>query len=562
MLGDDNSNALTLEDVGTESSKSSGKKKRTENVVILGYEDDDSNVQTETMTKVATRTSSKTDVPSHLYCLKEPCRFYKEKTGDCQFDLMMSALESQQAKSPKGATSSQQISKDIAKDVDKIWKFQTKSVTELVKSFGEAEKNQTKAVTNLQKDLEKSLDILAAKVEKSPAGDMKKTITTLHKRLDEREQGIQDLSSTMSELVLNLHESISKLEDKSETAFKEIGKLSGSIPDMAALKETLAESVVGESAIRKVVEDSMVGESAIRKVVEDSMVGESAIRKAVEDSIHSESAIKKMVEESIDKKLKSLDPPDLSKPISDLSHQLEELFRSQHDSTPDFADKLDAAMKAQNKMESRSDAWHEEISEKMQDVKTQQKIWEERFKKLAERQDQILEHLDDLKKQRDTHQSRTGQKEAKKFNNLGVTSFHNGAFEMARDQFLEAVNVDPDFAEAYNNLGLAYTELDDEEKATEAFSRAVELNPSLHAAYNNLGYIFFKKGDYDQAIEMYNEALGRSTHNSSAYTNLGNAYFKLDRIEDAKLAWSKALEIDPGNEKAKRNLDRIGEDAD
>ncbi len=492
MLGD-NSKTWTIE---REEPGSASAEAKASPVVILGYDEGNSNVATRSATQVAKKSKSQTETTSPLYCLKESCRFYKEKTGDCQFDLIFSMLET-----GKKQPAAQDVSKELAKDVDKIWKFQTKSVSELIKSLGDSEKNQSKGIENLGKDLEKSLDMLAAKFDKTPATDVKKSITALQKKLEEREHGIEDLSTSVSELVLNLHENIRKLDTKWDDTFKHVDEMSRSIPNEATMR--------------------------------------------------------KLIEESLSKRLKELNPPDFSKSFAALDDQLEALQKSQQRPSPWLEEKLQAALGAQNKLETRNHEFHEQMTGKMQDFKTQQKIWEERLKKVADHQQQILEHLKDLKKQRENDRGRTDQKEARKYNNLGVTSFHNGAYEMARDQFLCAVKIDPEFAEAYYNLGLAYTELNEDEHATEAFSRAVELNPDLHAAYNNLGYIFFRKGNYDQAIEMYNEALSRSTDNSSAYTNLGNAYFKLGRHAESRKAWTKALEIDPGNEKAKRNLDRV-----
>lgn len=505
MLGDENSNTWTLDGTETGKPQSKDKGKKGGNVVILGYEDTETSPQTatDTMTEVAMDDGPPDSVPAHLYCLKESCRFYRGRSGDCQFDLIFSMLEENKSKQAKAP---QDTSAQLSKDIDKIWKFQTKSVEELIKGLGESEKAYTKSINMLKKDVEKSLSSLTGKMDKSPTGEVKKLMTSLRKKLEERDQGINGLSTTMSDLVLNLHESVTKLENKSDDAVKRIGEIS--------------ESIVDEASVQKVVEDLL------------------------------------------DNKLEKLDPKDVSESIRTLQKRLEDSFKALDNSSPELEGKLEAARKAQTKMENKTAAWHGEIAERIEEIKAQQKAWKERFEDLAKRQDQILEHFEETKKQRDSEQTRTGQKEARKYNNLGVTSFHNGAYEMARDQFLEAVKVDPDFAEAFNNLGLAYTELNEEKQATEAFSRAVELNPSLHAAYNNLGYIFFKKGEYDQAIEMYNEALGRSTHNSSAYTNLGNAYFKLGRTDDAKKAWTKALEIDPGNEKASKNLERIGDSTD
>jgi tetratricopeptide (TPR) repeat protein len=146
------------------------------------------------------------------------------------------------------------------------------------------------------------------------------------------------------------------------------------------------------------------------------------------------------------------------------------------------------------------------------------------------------------------------RREAMKFNNLGVTSFHNGHLELARDQFLDAVKRDDTFAECYNNLGLVFTELGEDAKAAAAFLKAIKLNPELHAAYNNLGYVYYKQGNYEKAVEMHFEAVSRSSNNSSAYTNLGNAHYKLGHKDEAKDAWKKAIELDPANETARRSL--------
>jgi len=530
MLGDDNSDTWTIGGGDIRRTKGKNEEDPRGNVVVLGYEDGAG--QTDTMTEVATEKEEESSVPSHLHCLKEACRFYKEKSGDCQFDLVFSMLMDRQESTPQvdSGEIADAVGEEVAKDIDKIWKFQTKSVEELIKGFGESDKNQTKSIADFKKDLEKTINKLATKLEKSGAAGLKKDISDLKKRIDEREQGFEDLSGTMSELVLNLHESITKLEGKSEDTLGKLRHLSDSTPD--------------ESSLRRLIEDSM--ERRMKDLEPDDLLEPlDDIRRQLEDVLESQK-----------------DTPAWVDKLNDLHRQLDAVLETQKQGSPDYEEKLDATLRAQHQLETRAEEWHEEISERIQDLRTQQKTWEERFTKLFDRHEEILEALEDMRKQRDTDHGRTGQREAKKFNNLGVTSFHNGAYEMARDQFVQAVHLDPEFAEAYNNLGLAYTELDEEDKASEAFSRAIELNPELHAAYNNLGYIHFRKGDYDQAIEMYNAALGRSTHNSSAYTNLGNAYYKLGRSKDAKQAWTKALEIDPGNEKAKRNLDRVDKDAD
>lgn len=499
MLGDENYHTLTLGD----SPDNEDEVKSSRDTIELGYEGPDSPSTPGGKNKGKRRTTSSVEsedtVPSHLYCLKESCRFYQGATDECQFDVMFSMLEQQKSNNNAGEISA--LTDRITKDVDKIWKFQTKSVEQLVKTFGEADKSHSERLDNLKKNVDKTLKNLSAKLEQSPATHDTEELGSLRMLVEDRQQSIEDLSTTMSDLVLNLHDSITNLEDKSK--------------EMAAQFEKLEATLPKEENIRKAVDSA------------------------------------------VSKSLKNLEAQNTSGPIELVERKLEN-FRRDGD---EIRSKIEETLTTQNALESRVSDWDEKLTGALNDLREHRESWAEKLLHLEKSQLELIEHLEENKKHLVNDQARTGKKEARKLNNLGVTSFHNGAFGMARDQFLQAVKVDPEFAEAYNNLGLAYTELGEEEKASDAFLKAVQLNPSLHAAYNNLGYIFFRQGNYDQAIEMYNEALGRSTDNSSAYTNLGNAYYKLGKTDEAHKAWTKALELDPGNEKARRNLQRISENS-
>ena len=382
-----------------------------EDVVILGY--DGSDAQTAVQTQVMTET--RTEASGHLYCLRESCRFYRKASSECQFDVIHAKLEA--LETPRETSDNGQMSRDL----DKMWKFQTKGVSEIVECLADSDKKQSDSLAELKNEFASKLGELSGALSRSTLESIQGEFRALREKIEGREDGFESLSTTVSDFVTNLEEN-----------FKGNG-------------DRLAE-------------------------------------------------------------------------------------------------------------------WKEEIAGKIESIAERQSAWEKRFEEFVEQQKRVSELLEAGRKNHDEERERRSKREARKLNNFGVTSFHNGAYEMARDQFLQAVKLDPEFSEAYNNLGLAHTEIGEEEKATEAFQKAVELDPSLYAAYNNLGYIMYKRGNYEQAIEMYNEALGRSASNGPAYTNLGNAYYKLNRIADARAAWTKALELDPGNEKAKRNLKRLEED--
>ncbi|MEJ2719582.1 MAG: tetratricopeptide repeat protein [bacterium] len=393
---------------------------------------------------------------------------------------------------------------EIATGIDKIWQFQTKGVSEIVESLADSEKNRAQALAELKNDLDKQIETLTAKAGESTVEAVQKQMHSLREKLEAREEEYDGLSSTISEIVSNVDDGISEIKRLSDGLSQQVNEIAAGLP----------------------------GQSEIKGVIEESLA-------------------------KLDTRLKALD---LTEPMHTLEERLEALQKKQEDASELVENKLLTSIENQKEFENRVDSWREELTSAVAEIKLQQSARESQIDEIVESNQRISRFIEEGLKHREDAQTRSNKKEAKKYNNLGVTSFHNGAYEMARDHFLKAVKLDTEFAEAYNHLGLAYTELELEEKATEAFERALELNPSLHATYNNLGYIHYKLGEYERAVEMYNEALGRNTKNGPAYTNLGNACYKLGRMDEARVAWTKALELDPGNEKARRNLERLNEE--
>ncbi len=530
MIGEDRADILQIDGSARKpnTAKSSTKKKGSteKDVVILGY-DGDSAVGV--ATKSAKTKKSDAAGLSHLFCLKDTCRFFQKSNGECKFDSifdttrehtsMLEELERQtqkiadvekhigkidvveqmvdkinsveqqikKAQTVKPDREAEKATTKVTKELDKFWKFQTKSVAELIASIGDSEKTHEKSISELKNGLHKSIQDWKPEQDLKAVDEMKEEIEKLRAAVDSREDGIESFSTTVSELVMNIDDTIKQLQEKNDTLSERIADLESSIPDWEAFQSKIQKTLV--------------------------------------------------------EKLDKVGSPDLSKEVEALGANYDNRFQE--------------ILSAQKHIEDNFNKLRKSIEAREKEASSEQTSWKDNLKRIEDRQVEVIELVQQEKTRLEDESSLLKRKEAKKLNNLGVTSFHNGEFELARDQFKEAVTLYARFAESWNNLGLVLTELQEEESATEAFSKAIELNPELSAAYNNLGYIFYKQGSYDQAIEMYNQALGRSCDNSSAYTNLGNAYFKHGKHEDARNAWEKALQIDPDNEKASRNLKRL-----
>jgi tetratricopeptide (TPR) repeat protein len=442
-------------------------------VVVLGYDGDGAvGVKTERKANRAAAKKGESPTASHLYCLRDTCRFYRARDGECSFDAILESVgEQTKAINALGAKGDRDKKENtaatVSRELDKFWKFQTKSVSELIASFGDVEKRQNESFARFVSDVEKRL--ISFLDEEDTRDERMNTIrdhvAEIKDTIDARNDGFETLTTTVSDLVMSFEDNLKEIR----TQWKDLSRRLEALEGVTSKLDAVDRAVSRMGALEDV-----------------------ASRMGALDSV---------------------------------------------------ASRMGAIEKAASKI----DSVESNVARTVDNLDRLERSWAE-----------LMDAVKSSKKKGDDPGAQNRRREAMKFNNLGVTSFHNGDLGLARDQFLEAVNRDDTFAECFNNLGLVYTELGETTLAADAFSKAIKINPELHAAYNNLGYVYYKQGEYQRAIDMYNESLGRSSHNSSAYTNLGNAHFKLGNRKEARKAWEKAIELDPSNETAQRSLKNLG----
>jgi TolA-binding protein len=489
MLGGENSAILTIDSAKLKKALKAKKSapSEEEEIVILGYDD---NGKAKTSSKKTTAAAFESRAHSDLYCLEDSCRFFQKETGECAFDQIYSMMKKAAEQKKESPTDLDKTFSKIKKELDKFWKFQTKSIAELIGHIGDSDKRQQEDLEIFGNGLNERLEhfLTEKRSELSLDGgnqlsDLAKQIQELQGQMQQREESIENFSATLSELVVNLDKFLEDFNARTERLSYKIEKIQTSVPDKGTISKAVQEAV---------------------------------------------------------------------------SRKMDSSMTAQDDSqTETTKQMLESILQLNRELEFKLSKWQPDMNRNLNIITEKHVDWERRLNDLVNHQDEMLAFFKADKNRRDEEWRRSNKKEARVFNNLGVTSFHSGALEKAKEQFSRALELDPEFAEVYNNLGLVYTESGEESKATEAFEKATALNPDMAAAYSNLGYLFHKRGRYERAIEMYNEALGRSANSSSAYTNLGNAYFKLGKYEDARKAWEKALEIDPSNEKASLFLKRL-----
>jgi len=97
----------------------------------------------------------------------------------------------------------------------------------------------------------------------------------------------------------------------------------------------------------------------------------------------------------------------------------------------------------------------------------------------------------------------------------------------------------------YARLSSIFIGLGEFEKAIEACNEAIELNPNIAQAYYNRGNAYGKLKQHEKAIEDYNKAIELNLEYAAAYNNRGTAHGELKQHEKAIEDYNKAIELNP-----------------
>jgi tetratricopeptide (TPR) repeat protein len=123
--------------------------------------------------------------------------------------------------------------------------------------------------------------------------------------------------------------------------------------------------------------------------------------------------------------------------------------------------------------------------------------------------------------------------DARLFNNLGFAYYNLNIRQKACQAYTQAIELDPQFAEAYYNRSVIYLEMGHYQEAIRDNTRALSINPMLANAYNNRGLTYLKMGYLDQALKDLHEALRLNDRLPNGYFNRGFVYSEQGDVQEA-----------------------------
>jgi tetratricopeptide (TPR) repeat protein len=107
--------------------------------------------------------------------------------------------------------------------------------------------------------------------------------------------------------------------------------------------------------------------------------------------------------------------------------------------------------------------------------------------------------------------------------NLGIAYEKQKLFELAKDSYMSALNLEPENLDATYNLGLVYLELKDYKKCVECFNKVLAKDCNDSNSYFNLGLSYLKQGDTLKALENFQNTI--DINNDDLYAHSGGDSF-------------------------------------
>ncbi|MDZ7749289.1 MAG: tetratricopeptide repeat protein [Halofilum sp. (in: g-proteobacteria)] len=127
----------------------------------------------------------------------------------------------------------------------------------------------------------------------------------------------------------------------------------------------------------------------------------------------------------------------------------------------------------------------------------------------------------------------------------GEQAVRAGQLEKARAAYRQAVDMDPDNAEARYNLAVALVRTGHADKATRHLAAAARLEPGSARNVLALAWNLDQLGRDEDAVSHYRAAIDRGKDDASVHRLLGDALMRLDRTQEALGHYRRARELAP-----------------
>lgn len=150
--------------------------------------------------------------------------------------------------------------------------------------------------------------------------------------------------------------------------------------------------------------------------------------------------------------------------------------------------------------------------------------------------------------------SNTSKKSARAFYENGISAENSEDWHIATQNFLEAVRVNPAYADAWYHLSLVSYYLGEPELAMQYLESAEKIEKTNSRILNLKGMIYLSLGQTENALNLFNEILKTYPNDVSAHFGLAEIQLAEGRFSGAKKEYEEALKRQGDNKKALLSL--------
>ncbi len=129
----------------------------------------------------------------------------------------------------------------------------------------------------------------------------------------------------------------------------------------------------------------------------------------------------------------------------------------------------------------------------------------------------------------------------------GILAFNYKQYNLARDQFLQAVDLSPDEASLHYYLGRSYESLDQIPLAIAEYRQAYRLE-NKDEILIHLGFLYGRQKEYERSDRYFNDVLERNADNHMAYFYKGLVSLWQEDLPKAEKEMRRAISIRDDNE--------------
>lgn len=142
---------------------------------------------------------------------------------------------------------------------------------------------------------------------------------------------------------------------------------------------------------------------------------------------------------------------------------------------------------------------------------------------------------------------------------LAVDYYQQRQLAVALDEIKQALQADPNLADAYSVRALIYMDMGETRLADDNFQRALRRSPGNPDFSNNYGWFLCQNGRAADSIAYFDAALKSRSYQypSKALNNAGVCSLKLKNDAAAERYFKQAFQFDPGNISSTYNMAKI-----